>query len=330
MIKSYEDIIDTAVAYRESRILVSGIELDLFTQLGHEALSAAELARKTNTLNTGLEILLNALSGIGLLKKENDLYSNTGLSLKYLCSSSAASINNYLWLAAQSWNQWDQLTEIIRGNIDKTDASEPQHPELKDRFSQAVNERSLKIIPELLKHIQVGKAKSLLDLGAGDGSYALAILEKNPELRITVFDRPAMIKAATIRAFNSDTITKLKFVSGDFFKDDLGGPYDIILLSNIIHIFGETDNRRLLEKTVEALHPEGRLLIVDAFLEDDRTHPPEAAVFSVELFLRTASGRCYTWSDVSSWLAPLGITGFKRVRINERVAVLEAQIKSRH
>jgi methylase of polypeptide subunit release factors len=89
----------------------------------------------------------------------------------------------------------------------------------------------------LLQHIQVGSAKSLLDLGAGDGSYALAILEKNPGLRITVFDRPAMIKAAMIRAFNSDVITKIKFVAGDFFTDDFGGPYDIIFLSNIIHIF---------------------------------------------------------------------------------------------
>jgi hypothetical protein len=62
-------------------------------------------------------------------------------------------------------------------------------------------------------------------------------------------------------------------------------------------------------------------------LEDDRTNPPEAAVFSVELFLRTASGRCYAWSDVFQWLESFGFGGFKRTRINERVAVLEAHVK---
>ena len=69
------------------------------------------------------------------------------------------------------------------------------------------------------------------------------------------------------------------------------------------------------------------MLIVDTFLEDDRTNPPEAAVFSVELFLRTAWGRCYAWSDVFKWLEPLGFSSFKRTRINERVAVLEARVE---
>ena len=97
-------------------------------------------------------------------------------------------------------------------------------------------------------------------------------------------------------------------------------------MSNILHIFGDTDNRRLLEKIATALTPGGRVIIVDAFLEDDRTCPPEAAMLSVELFLRTASGRCYAWTDVTEWLEPLGFSGFKCTRINERVAVLEARI----
>jgi ubiquinone/menaquinone biosynthesis C-methylase UbiE len=170
-------------------------------------------------------------------------------------------------------------------------------------------------------------AKSLLDLGGGDGSYSFAILEKNPQLHVTVFDRPYMIKAAMLKAFNKGIITKINLVAGDFFKDDFGGPYDIVFLSNIIHIFGEAENKSLLEKITKALNANGRLLIVDRFLEDDRTNPPEAAVFSVELFLRTASGRCYAWSDVLQWLEPLGFSGFTRTRINERVAVLEARVE---
>ena len=127
-------------------------------------------------------------------------------------------------------------------------------------------------------------------------------------------------------AFHLGVITKVKFKAGDFLTDPFDGSYDVVFLSNIIHIFGVTDNRRLLEKIVPVLTPGGKLIIVDAFLEDDRIRPPEAAVFSVELLLRTASGRCYTWTDVVEWLKPLGFSGFRSTRINSRVAVLEARI----
>ncbi len=327
MIKSYEDIIGKAVAYRESRILISAIELDVFTRLGEKSLSVDELAHNTNTLRDGLEILLNALCGMGLLKKnKNRLFSNTEISLKYLSTSSSESITNYLWLVSQIWDKWNDLTKAIQGKSDKKRVSDNDTPELKKRFPLAVNERSLRIIPKLLEHIQVGKAKSLLDLGGGDGSYTFPLLEKNPQLRITVFERPSMIKAATLRAFEQGVITKINFVAGNFFLDELGGPYDIVFLSNIIHIFGEAENRALLKKISKVLSSGGRLLIVDTFLEDDRTNPPEAAVFSVELFLRTDAGQCYAWSDVLQWLKSLGFNAFKCTRINEKAGILEARL----
>ncbi|UCH21931.1 MAG: methyltransferase [Deltaproteobacteria bacterium] len=328
MVKSYVDILRKTAAYRESRVLTSAIELDIFTQLGDKSLSADKLAHKTNTLRDGLEILLNALSGMGLLKKNNNLFSNTDLSLKYLNASSSESITNYLWLAAQNWNQWCDLTKVIQGKADKNKALGTENPELKKRFSLAVNERSLQVIPKLLQHIHVGSAKSLLDLGGGDGSYSFAILEKNPQLRVTIFDRPYMITAAMLRAFDKGVITKIKLVAGDFFKDDFGGPHDIVFLSNIIHIFGAAENKRLLEKITKALNAGGKLLIVDRFLEDDKTNPPEAAFFTVELFLRTDSGRCYSWSDVIHWLKAVGYSGFRCTRIDESAGMLDARMAS--
>ena len=306
--------------------MLAGIELDIFTLLGEKSLSTAELAQKTGTVGRGLEILLNALSGLGLLKKNAHGFSNTELSLKYLNTSSPASITNYLLLTAQMWSPWQSLTRALKGKINQNSREGHDHPKLKNQFSLAVNERSVNIIPKLLQYLTIGEATSLLDLGGGDGSYAFALLEKYPQLVVTVFDCPSMIKAATIRAFNLGLITQVNFKAGDFFSDSLGGPYDIVFLSNIIHIFGDTENRRLLEKIATALTPGGRVIIVDAFLEGNGTCPPEAAMFSVELFLQTASGRCYAWTDVTEWLEPLGFGGFKYTRFNDRVAVLEARL----
>jgi hypothetical protein len=121
-------------------------------------------------------------------------------------------------------------------------------------------------------------------------------------------------------------ITKVEFKAGDFFTDPFGGPYDIVFLSNVIHIFGPPANRLLLAKITKSLNAGGRLIIVDAFLEDDRSQPHDTAVFSVELFLQTDSGKCYSWSDVFQWLDPLGFTVLKRTRIDEKIGILEARL----
>ena len=80
MIRSYEDLIRTADAYADSRTLTTGVELGVFTHLSGRARTAGEIARKTKTSPEGIRLLLDALAGMGLLKKSADRFRNTRLS----------------------------------------------------------------------------------------------------------------------------------------------------------------------------------------------------------------------------------------------------------
>ena len=69
-----ESILALGRNFMESRILLTGAELDLFTLLAPAPLSAAEVTRRVHGDERAVTILLDALAGIGLLSKRDGQY----------------------------------------------------------------------------------------------------------------------------------------------------------------------------------------------------------------------------------------------------------------
>jgi hypothetical protein len=57
-------------------------------------------------------------------------------------------------------------------------------------------------------------------------------------------------------------------------------------------------------------------------MNEDRTGPTFGALFAVNLLLHSASGRCYTFSEISGWLTK---AGFCDLEVFEANAVLRAR-----
>jgi len=326
MIRSYEDLIRTADAYADSRTLITGVDLDVFTYLGSKSLTAKTIAQKSLTSPEGMELLLNALVGMGVLAKRGDRFRNTPLSRTYLDATGPRSITNFLWLAGQHWEDWMGLTQAIKKGRGAASPQAPDDPVFRRRFAKALHERSFYITPKLIRHIHLGKAKSLLDLGGGAGSYAFALIRKTPGLHATIFDRPAAVKVARAEAKRVGLSKRVTVVGGDLFTHDYGGPYDVVFYSNVIHIYGPKENLQILKKVRRSLRPGGKLIIVEYFLEPDRAHPPDVSSFALMMYLFTESGRCYTWEELTRWLKPMGFSHFHRTRVTKKIGILEATL----
>lgn len=99
---------------------------------------------------------------------------------------------------------------------------------------------------------------------------------------------------------------------GDFWKDDLGTGYDVVLLFNIIHSYLPERNVELLHKVAGALNPGGLVVIWDQFAERG-LGPASRAVerFFALTFLVTMGGQTYSAREISRWLLA---SGFARPR----------------
>jgi len=176
-----------------------------------------------------------------------------------------------------------------------------------------MHHRTLETAPKIATQIDLRHARTLLDLGGGPGTYAMAFLAKNPRLRATVCDRPAALDVAREIASTHKAGARLSYIPLDLLTEAIPGTYDVIWYSNVLHIYSPQDNQALFRRLLAALNPGGRLLIQDAFLHDrEGLFPEEASLFAISMLLFTERGNTYSATETRTWL--IG-AGFERIKV---------------
>lgn len=148
----------------------------------------------------------------------------------------------------------------------------------------------------------------VLDLGGGHGRYGQALAEKG--FAVTLFDLPLCIDYARQRYGNT-----FEYIAGDFMQADLGGPYDAVLISNIVHGLGPEENRGLVSRVSAVLKPGGWLLLKDMFLDDSGIGPENAALFGLMMLFYTRQGRSYSVREMNDLCGACGLGEIRHVRV---------------
>jgi ubiquinone/menaquinone biosynthesis C-methylase UbiE len=81
-------------------------------------------------------------------------------------------------------------------------------------------------------------------------------------------------------------------------------------MSAIIHSNTPEINKQLFKKAFEVLNPDGRMVVLDYIMNDDRTSPAAGAYFSLNMLVGTREGDTFTESEVRSWMEE---AGFKKI-----------------
>jgi len=311
-ITTFDDFRDAITEYRLPRVLIAAIELDLFTAIGNFAWAIPNLAREMKVSERGLGILCRNLAMAGLLKKRGETYRNSRLAATALNVHHPAYRGEYLRLMTRHWADWGRLPESVKTGL-PLDHDEPDEPDYRRRFTWAMHHRTLETAPKIAAQIDLRGARTLLDLGGGPGTYAMAFLAKNPVLRATVCDRPAALDVAKEIASTHKTAPRLSYLPLDVMVENIPGAYDVIWYSNVLHIYSSQENQAVFRRAAAALNPGGRLLIQDAFLHDrDGLFPEEASLFAVSMLLFTERGNTYKAAETKAWLTD---AGFERIKV---------------
>lgn len=316
-IATFDDFRNAITAYRLPRVLIASLELNLFTAIGTEIWTIPDLARAMKVSERGLAILCRNLAMAGLLKKKGETYRNSRLGATALNAQHPAYRGDYLRLITSHWNDWGRLLESVKTGL-PLDHDEPADPDYRRQFTWAMHHRTLEIAPKIAAQIKLRGARTLLDLGGGPGTYAMAFLAKNPRLHATVCDRPAALGVAEEIAATHKAGARLSYQPLDLLTEAIPGTYDVIWYSNVLHIYSPQDNQAVFRRVLAALNPGGRLLIQDAFLHDrDGLFPEEANLFAVSMLLFTERGNTYSAAETRAWLTDAGFERIKVVRMKK-------------
>ncbi len=298
--------------FQESRILLTAVELDLFTAVGSGA-SAQEVALKAGTHPRATETLLNALAAIGALVKKDARYFNTPATEQHLVAGSPACARPALMHTVHLFDSWATLTECVRkGTAVRKPGVAAGDPQWTESFIEAMHWRARDEAGELARTARAQDVKRMLDIGGGSGVFSIAFATANPELRAEVFDLEPVLRIAQRHIRAAGLESRVTTRAGDLTRDEFGSGYDLILLSAICHMLDPQQNFDLLRRCLGALAPGGRVLIRDFILDPDKTSPQQAAIFAVNMLVGTKGGSTYTEDEYASWLRGAGFAEVRR------------------
>ena len=311
-ITSAEQIRETANSFRESRILLSAFELKIFTILDKHMMSSEEVSEKIKTDRRATNRLMNALCGMGLLRKVKKKFYNNDLSSKYLVEGKPDFMGN-LYHTNHLWNTWNYLTNSVKkGSSFTGDQNKEEKENWVESFIAAMHYRGVKQAKLIAMMIDLSNTKKMLDIGGGSAAFSMEFVKRNPAIKATVLDLPHVIPLTKKYVEQEGLINNFEFIEGNYLSKDFGSGYDIILLSAIVHINSYEQNKSIINKCADALNPNGVVIINDFIMNEDRTQPYHGAIFSLNMLVGTLNGDTYTEEEMREWFKSAGFSKVER------------------
>ena len=316
--KDIEYLNEISYSYWKAQVLFVAIDMDVFTLTAGNGKSCKVIARKLRTDLRATEMILNALVSLEFLRKIGEVYRNTAISNRYLVKGSQLYQGDRIHHFHNMWDCWSKLNVAIKtGKPTAYDNAEEEVDEKRLReFIRAMHNIGVVQAGEICEELHLKKYRSLLDLAGGQGTYAVRFVKENPKMKAVVLDLPEVIKITRDHIKESGMKGKVATKAGDCLKDSFGKElYDIVFVSNLLHIYRPGENRKILKKCWDSLLKKGIVVIQEFVLNSAKTQPLFGTLFSLNMLMGTHRGSSYSYAEMKEWLKDVGFKNVKRVNL---------------
>lgn len=306
-----ERLMQFAWGYAPPLIIEAAVKHRLFDLLAASPGGAAELAKRARVSVRGVQAVCNALVGLGLLARNGGRYALTEESARFLVSGQPAYHGGlFRHISTQLLPDWFGLDETVRtGKPSVRVNSRKQGAKFFSEFVESLFPLSYPAARSLGAHLGVAKARQpvrVLDLAAGSGVWGVALAELSPQVYVTAVDWPPVLAVTEKVARRHGVANRLTKVPGDLLVAPFGENYHVATLGHILHSEGRDRSRRLLKKAFDALAAGGTIAIMEFLVEADRSGPPRALLFAVNMLVHTEAGDTFSFEEISGWLREAG------------------------
>jgi predicted O-methyltransferase YrrM len=262
--------------YQVSQAIYAAAQLKLPDLIAAGVDTSEDLAARAGAVPDRVHRLLRSLAAYGLFTQTG----SRSWGLTPAGETLRSDVPGSLHAMAVMWNE--EHYDACRGLLEAVRRGRPafdqrfgidwwtylsEHPDSSAKFNAAMGSIGRKIHAAALAAADLDGARHLVDVGGGAGGLTAGFLERYPELRATILDRPHVVSGADELLRAAGVRERVELVAGDFFASVPAGG-DVYLLSMILHDWTDEEARRLLGVIRRAIAPAARLLIIDAVLPD--------------------------------------------------------------
>ena len=293
-----EGIVDLASAYYGSAVLFAALEHDVFSRVE---------SGKLGEIHRPMRLLLDACVAVGLLKKEDGVYSNTAAGRETLVPGGATDLTKAIRYNRDVYPAWGKLSEFVESGlpVERPQIHLGEDAGRTKAFAAAMFGRAMGIGKGVVPMMRL--EGRVLDLAGGPGAYAILMCKANPALTCVSVDLPAISAEAKEYVEKFGLSDRIECRSGDYHTDDFEAEgYDAVTLFGALHQESPADIVTILSRANRALKPGGRIYILDLMTDRTHTAPRFSALFAVNMALTTENGWGFSDAELDGWLRESG------------------------
>lgn len=330
-------LFDMCAGFVYAQVLYACVKLRLFDKLQEGPLALPELAHRLGLSNNAARTLVNAAISLRLASRRSGGRIGLGpLGAAMLGNPGAeAMIQHHSML----YRDLEDPVDLLRRDTGQGPTSlgkywpyaSAENPagltaDQTTPYSSLMTASQHMISSEILSAYPVHRHRVLMDVGGGTGAFATAACKRDPDLKVRLFDLPAVAGEARERFDSLGLGGRATAIGGDFLRDPLPDGADLISLVRILHDHDDAAVMQILSSARKALGDGGTLLIGEPMSGTRGAEPAGDAYFGFYL-LAMGSGRPRAPKEI---MALLGQAGFTRCRLHRTrtpllVRVISAQ-----
>jgi hypothetical protein len=336
-------ILEVGLGFWGAKVLLSAIELRLFTTLGGAgAMTGAELRDALGLHPRSDPDFFDALVALGFLHRDDDdppadspagpgadgaspRYRNTPETAAFLDHHSPRFIGGILEMAnARLYPFWGNLTEGLRtgkpqNEIKSTGTSMFEalyaEPERLEQFMDAMTGLSAANFKALAEKFDFSPYRTLCDVGGATGQLSMLVARKHPHLRCVSADLPVVEPIARRKIAAAGLSDRVTPVSIDFFADPLPRA-DVITMGMILHDWNLERKRHLIRSAYDALPAGGAFIVVENLIDDARRTNAFGLLMSLNMLIEFGDAFDFTGADFSRWCRDAGFSRTEVIHLN--------------
>jgi O-methyltransferase/methyltransferase family protein len=320
-----DHILEVGLAFWASKVLLSAVEMDLFTELAKHPADLPTLQGRLGLHPRSAHDFLDALVALKFLERREARYYNTASSDMFLDRRKPSYIGGLLEMANHRlYPFWGQLTTALRTGLPQNEVklgtknsfeaiySEPAR--LRE-FLKAMTGVSHAANMAIARKFPWSKYRTAVDVGTAQGDLITQVALANPHIEGTGFDLPEVGPIFEEYVDTQGLSGRVKFVPGNFMDQSLPNA-DVVMMGHILHDWGLDTKRMLVRKAYEALPDGGAYIVYESIIDDDRSSNVFGLLMSLNMLIETTDGFDYTASDCAGWMKE---AGFRETRVEHLV-----------
>lgn len=317
---SPDRLLETAYLYRTAKVLLSAVELGVFTALAKGPLCESALRNRLAIADRGSRDFFDALVALGLLERRSaGRYANSAEADLYLDAGKATYVGGLLEsLSAREFGAWNVLTTALRTGEPQTGFQASEHfgqlhadPARRTLFVRGMTGASRPIAWAMADRFPWQQYSTLLDVGTAEGGLPVEVAKRHSHLTGGGFDLPVLQGDFDRLVRENGLQHRLRFHGGDFFSEPLPSA-DVLVMGRVLHNWDIHRKHLLLRKAYDALPSGGALIVYESLIDNERGSTLPGLLSSLNMLIMTSGGFDFTPAECTAWMREVG---FRSLRV---------------